>query len=275
MIAWAGLLVVFVAFAVGLVLLYRMVLEDHGPDIARRAIAFLAFAPGAFFYTAAYPEALLLAGTVGCLWALRHERWLLAGLAGCVAAVAQVPGSLLVSPFAWEYLRRRRRRLGPSLLWGLLIPLGPATWLAHLSLTTGELLAPVSRANKFWAHYYAWPWDTVSLGVARVLGGSAIELLDLLNLTITLAALGASFWALRAGHTGWGIWSLAVLALYLSVPSVRPFDGMLRYCLPIVPLWLLAARVVRSPALEGGVIGGLAAVLGLLTALYVNGYWIA
>lgn len=274
-VLWAGLLIVLVAFAIGAALLYRLVLEDHGPDVARRTVAMLAFAPGALYYTAPYPEALLLAGLTGCLWALRCHRWLLAGLSGCFAALAHVPGCLLVVPFAWEYLRRCKGRIDASGLWLLLIPLGPALWLLYLWTLTGDPLAPARVAQTYWPHRWAWPWETLLRGAQIALANPQWEIIELLNVVAVGAALGAALWALRAGHASWGLWSLALLALYLSLPAFRPLDGMLRYTLPVLPLWLLLARVARHPAIEGGVIGALATLLGLMTALYVKGYWIA
>ncbi|MBI3964315.1 MAG: hypothetical protein HY329_01670 [Chloroflexi bacterium] len=274
-IAWAGILLVSLAFVVSCALLYRLVLEDYSPDVARRTVTFLAFAPGAVYYTAPYPAALLLVGVVGCLWALRRERWVLAGMAGCWAAVAQVPGCLLVFPFAWEYLRRRRGHIGFSALSILLVPLGPALWLSYLWTLTGDPLAPVTVATTHWPHQVAWPWETLAHHALIVLVKPNRYALDWVNLGMTLGVLAASVWALRAGQASWGIWGLAVLVLYLSVPASEPFEGFVRYLLPVTPTWLLLAHLARHPLVEGILLGLLAALLGLLTAFYVNGFWVA
>lgn len=274
-VALAGLLVALIASCVGAALVYRLIAEDHGPHAARRAVALLAFAPGAVYLTAPYPEALLLSGVAGCLLALRHERWLLAGASGMCAALAQVPGCFLVLPFAWEYLHRRRGRVGWSALWIALIPLGPALWLGYLWMLTGDLLAPVTAALTYWPHRYAWPWETLFTSVQAIVGAAVWDPQDFLNLGATLAALGASLWALRAGYASWALWSLAALLLYLSVPAAEPLESMVRYVLPMLPLWLVGARITPHPALEVLAIGASAALLSLVTALFVNSYWIA
>lgn len=271
---WAGVVVTTVSFLVGAVMFFRLIEKEHGPDVARRAVALLAFAPGALFYSAGYPEGLLLVGVVGCLWALRRERWALAGFAGGLAAVSHVPGSLLVLPFAWDYLRRRGRP-GRAGLWVLLIPLGPVLWLAYLWTLTGHYLAPVSAAYAYWPHRSAWPWETFVGGIDTLFRDTETYALSLVDLGATLAALGASVWALRAGYASWGIWGFAVLALYLAVPAAKPFEGMLRYVLPVLPIWLLVARLTRHPLLESAAVAILAVFLGLLTALYVNTFWVA
>lgn len=274
-LAWAGLGVVTAYFLAGCGLLYRLVLEDHGPEVARRAVAFLAFTPGGVYYTAVYPLALLLLGVVGCFWALRQGRWALAGLAGLWAAVAQVPGCLLVFPFAWRYLAQLRGRVGPSALWLLLIPLGPAVWLAYLWTLTGDPLAPVTAAYRLWPHRSAWPWETLLGQATRILAEPERHALGLVNLGAAVWALGTSLWALRAGHASWGLWGLAVMCLYLSVPAAEPLEGIVRYGLSVLPMWLALARLARHPLAEAAVVACSAAFLGLLTALSINGFWVA
>lgn len=272
-VLWAGLVSVFLAFALAMALLYRLVAERHGPDVARRAVAFLAFAPGALYFTAPYPEALLVAAVAGCFWALQRERWALAGLAGLFGALAHVPGCLLALPFVWEYVRRRRR-VGWSALWVLLIPLGPTLWLGYLWTLTGHPLAPVRAAQTVWPHRWSWPWETLVVGAQSALSNPRWEMLEILNLGAVTLALGSSVWALRAGLASWGLWGLAVLSLHLSLPAYKPLDGMLRYTLSVLPVWLLLARLARHPAIEGSIVGALAAFLGLLAALYIKGHWI-
>jgi hypothetical protein len=274
-VLWAGLIVVFAAFSLAMVLFYRLVDAQEGPDVARRAVAFLAFAPGALYFTAPYPEALLIGAVAGCLWALRCERWALAGLAGGLGAVAHVPGCLLAIPFAWEYVTRRRGRLDWSALWVFLIPLGPAIWLAYLWTLTGHPLAPVRAAQTLWPHRWHWPWETLATGAHAALSNHRWEMLEVLNLWAVMLALVSLLWTLRVGPVSWGLWGLAVLILHLSLPAYKPFDGMLRYTLAILPTWLLLARLARHPAAEGAIIGALAALLGLLTALYIRGHWVA
>jgi hypothetical protein len=283
---WAGFVVVNLTFVAACVMLYGLIKDHFGADTARRVVAVLAFSPGAIFYTAVYPEALLLLGVAACLWALTRRQWALAGVAGMWAALAHVPGCLLVLPFAWEYLRNRgwqirpgwrvqwTWRIGWGWLWAGLMGLGPAIWLAYLWTVTGDPLAPVSAAYKHWPHRSAFPVDTLIVGIGWLLREPDKQVMGFLDLGVTLAAIAASVWALRAGKTSWGIWGLAVLVLYLSVPSGRPFEGMVRYVLPILPMWVLLARAGARPLAESAVIGSLAVFQGLLVALYVNQFWI-
>jgi hypothetical protein len=243
-------------------------------DDARRGATFLAFAPGALFFSPPYPEGLLLGGVSACLLALHQRRWALAGLAGAVAALAQKPGWLLALPFAWAYLSSERR-VGWSLGWLLLIPLAPLAWLAYLARVVGDPLAPFEAAGRFWEHALAWPWQTLAAAVGLALEAPAENALVWLNLAATVAALVASVWAVARGPRAWGIWGLALLTLYLCLPGEEPLKSILRYGLAVVPVWLLAARWFRHPVLEGVLLGLFAALQALLTALFVHGYWVA
>jgi hypothetical protein len=277
-LVWArvlGLLVALATFLVGLGLLYRLLLaHSRSTQEARRGTTLLAFAPGALFFSTPYPEGLLLAGVSGCLLALHQRRWALAGLAGLVAALAQKPGWLLVLPFAWAYLEQERR-LGWSLGWVLLIPLAPLAWLAYLARTVGDPLAPFEAAGRFWEHSLAWPWQTLAAGVGLALEAPAENALVWLNLAAALTALAASIWALARGPRAWGVWGLALLVLYLSLPGEEPLKSILRYGLSVVPVWLLAARWFSHPALEPVALGLFAALQAVLTAMFVHGYWVA
>jgi hypothetical protein len=273
-VAIAGMAIVLVTFLAGLVVTYRLVLVHASPEIARRTVSLLAFAPGAVYYTAPYPAALLLLGVAGCLLALHHGRWTLAAIAGGWAAAAQVPGCLLVFPFVWAYLARERR-IRPSLLWGLLIPLPPALWLLYLGQQVGDPLAPIHAADKLWNHTRAWPWQPILDALGPALDRPSEHALRWLNLFATFGALAASTWTLMRGPRAWGVWGLALLTLYLVVPAKEPLEGVVRYGLPVLPVWLVAARLCRHPIAEGAVIGLLAAFQGLLVALYVNGFWVA
>jgi hypothetical protein len=275
---WArtlGLLVALLTFLGGLALLYRLLLAVSGSvDQARRGTTFLAFAPGALFFTAPYPEGLLLGGVSACLLALHERRWMLAAIAGAVGALAQKPGWLLVLPFVWAYLASERR-VSWSFGWVLLIPLAPLGWLAYLARAVGDPLAPFEAAGRFWEHSLTWPWQTVAAGLGLALEAPAENALVWLNLAAALTALTASVWTLWRGPRAWGVWGLALLTLYLCLPGEEPLKSILRYGLPVVPVWLVAARLIQRPALEGALIGLLAALQALLTALFVHGYWVA
>lgn len=100
----AGIAVSLAAFAVGLYLLHRLVTLELGERHARTAVLVLAFFPTALFFSAIYAEALLLALTVGAVYAARAGHWAWAGILGALAAATHNSGVLVMVPIALLYL---------------------------------------------------------------------------------------------------------------------------------------------------------------------------
>ena len=82
----AGLLISDIAGLLMLVVLYQLVLEDFDAERAWRTVLYLSIFPTAFFFAAAYNEALFMCFIVTSFYAMRHGRWWWAGLFGLVAS---------------------------------------------------------------------------------------------------------------------------------------------------------------------------------------------
>ncbi len=84
----AALLVSHVALLAALILAYDLVARDFGATVAARTVVFVLIFPASLFFVAAYSESLGLVLLVVALWAMRRERWWLAGAAGLGLALA-------------------------------------------------------------------------------------------------------------------------------------------------------------------------------------------
>jgi Mannosyltransferase (PIG-V) len=187
----AGVLISLVAFAVGLILLQRLVRLDFDDEVARATVMLIAFSPMAFFFSAVYTESLFLALSVGAFYCARRERWLLAGVLGGLAALSRNGGAVLILPLAWIYLYgdrdvglsrwaragrsgvarcMPRNRLELNLGALLLIPAGLGLYLAYLGLHYGDALAPF-RAETFWYRHTTFPLVTVGRGLGEAWNG--------------------------------------------------------------------------------------------------------
>jgi hypothetical protein len=153
--------------------------------------------------------------------------------------------------------------------------MAPLIWLAYLGQVVGDPLAPFQAAGRFWEHTLAWPWQTIAAAASLAFEAPAENALVWLNLAAMAAALAASVWTLVNGPRTWGIWGLALVALYLCLPGEEPLKSIVRYGLPVVPVWLAAAHWFRHPAAEASLLGLFAALQSVLTALFVHGYWVA
>jgi Mannosyltransferase (PIG-V) len=187
----AGVLISLMAFAVALVLLYRLVALELDHELARLTVMLIAFCPMAYFFSAVYSESLYLALSVGCIWQARVGRWPLAGLLGGLAAAERGSGIALVVPLVLLFLygprvdgvpmlshvgvSRLRRLLpryrpGPALAWVLLVPAGLGAYVLALALLTGNGLAPF-HAEHVWFRHFAGPFGGVWDGAVAAWDG--------------------------------------------------------------------------------------------------------
>lgn len=175
----AGIAVSLVSFAVALYLLHRLVTIELGGEHARTAVLALAFFPTAMFFSVIYPQGLLLALTIGAVYAARTGHWAWAGIAGALASATHSSGVLVAIPIGLLYLygpradRDRapaasttpstspsttwwRPRYRPALdfLWLALVPLGLVAFFAYMGIEYGDALRPLHVNDTVWHRHF-------------------------------------------------------------------------------------------------------------------------
>lgn len=281
-IAWAfpnvELAGYFVSNALGFAaaaLLWRLVTTSTDRIAAAdSAAAFFLFGPVSFFFSTLYAEATFLFFAVAALLAARRERWLAAGLLGLAATLSRTVGVLLIVALAIEFLQRHppRTQLRSLQFWlGLLCCAIPASGLvlyhAYLGWALGEPNAYViSQAHG--GHGYSYFWDTY---ISRHFDGlqpfykwwfgGTVLIGILLTLAGTLLRQPLSFTAL----------ALAFVFLHLSIKTL---ECLPRFFSVVVPFYCTLGEIrARWPAVGDTLLVISAALLGLSTTLFVNGYW--
>jgi len=107
--------------------------------VALRTTAVFACFPGAIVLSLAYTEGLTLVLAVGCLLALLHRRWLLAGICAAFATAARPNALALVVACGWaSYQAVRQRGEWRSLVAPLLAPVGFLSYLIYLQVHVGD-----------------------------------------------------------------------------------------------------------------------------------------
>ena len=303
-----GYLISNLAFAVALILLYRLVALDFEPAVARRTLWAIALFPTALFFSAVYTESLFLALVVGALLAARLERWWLAGLVGALAALTRSYGVLLVIPFAVLLLQQRRldvRRWFPAVVLAALPVLGPAIFGWHLDRVQGNWRAFVDVQEQ-WNRYESDPWNTLRCGFegCYLLGGkwdgaewgwlgtllddpswatltshsfrvTAAES-DTLELVCTLLFLGLAVVGLRALPLYQSAYLIPGWVIPLYQPSsVHALMSMPRFGLTLFPLFVVLALLLRPRwlAIPAAVVSTL--LLVALTAQFALWYCVS
>ncbi|MBI3967856.1 MAG: hypothetical protein HY329_19635 [Chloroflexi bacterium] len=178
----SALVVSSVALLVGLIYLYRLVVADFGPIIARRTLVYLMVFPMSFFLVAVYTESLYLALSVASFYYARRGRWWMAGVLGLLTSATRSTGVVLLVPLAYEYLRQRGLgltdlyrdlqlepramlryplRLRSDVLALALVPGGLLLYMLYTYLAMGDAFA-FRHAQEYWQRDFAWPWQTLA-----------------------------------------------------------------------------------------------------------------
>ncbi|HXM87290.1 MAG TPA: mannosyltransferase family protein [Solirubrobacteraceae bacterium] len=282
-------------------------------SVARLAVLVTAFAPMAFFLSAAYSESLYLALSVGLFYAARRGRFLTAGALAALAAATRSAGVVLLLPALMLYVygpREDRRpdfararglapryRLRKDALWLALAPLGLLAYMLYLSLAGGDALAPF-HAQDVWGRHFAGPYVGAFDGLraafdgARQLisaqqrhlyfpagGGSAFVASEhnLLLLAFLLAGAAALVGVLRALPLAYGAYVIAALALPLSYPvTSQPLMSLPRFLVVLFPLGIwFAAWLAEHPRAQRPALVCSGLLLAFFTAEFATWHWVA
>jgi hypothetical protein len=170
----SGVVISMAGGFVATVLLYRLATGWWNRDSARRATILFCLFPGSVVFSMVYSEGLLLPLAAGCLLALEHRRWLLAGILAGIGTAVQPTGLVLVVVCAVSAgLELRRRGWRPTSLAARRVLVAPL-----LSLT---------GIGAFALFLWAWTGTPFANYQAQHHGwGEKTNLLALVHLTRTL-----------------------------------------------------------------------------------------
>lgn len=266
-----SLIVSFAGGLVATVLVERLATRWWGEDVGRRAAIVFVLFPGSVVFSMAYSECLTIPLLVGCLLAVSHKRWVVAGtLAGLATAVE--PAALAIIPaLAFVAIRELRTRgwrdrgARRSVLAPLLSTFGIGGFAIFLWVWTGTPFATLT------AQHYGWYQQNEPLGIFGLpivhhliaSPGKVLPYLPSWNLwngifgaaflAVSLIALYRVRKELSAGALGFVI-GIAVLSVWsvMTPPNAR----LILIGVPAVIVWarkLSAARLGMFIAAESAV----------------------
>lgn len=273
------------------VVLARYVAQFDSPALANRAVLLLLLLPPGFVLLAPYTESLFLVLAVGALFAMRRERWWLAGTLAGLATLTRQQGVALVLPLAWGVFVAVRA--GRVRWWYLasvaLVPLAYALFVVYRALALGDasvwaqasgpldLLHKmlVSRAGIVAGQRIAWPWELLIAEIALIRTTDPNYHL-VINLLLGWFLVLLVLLSLPRMHPFERLYALVIvgLALCYYIGDIDPYMALPRHIMLAFPLYpALAARLGRSPRFW--LVLGLGAALNLLLlGLYVFRGWI-
>jgi Gpi18-like mannosyltransferase len=286
----AALVVSLLSCYAALVVVHRFTAELLGAELARRTTFYLIAFPTGFFLAAAYNESLFVALTVGSLYAMRRQRWWLAGALAGLASGTRLAGALLAVVFAYEYLRQRGfsyRLVRVDLLGVALAPLGLLAYAAYCWHSFGDPLY-FQHAQAVWFRSgFAAPWDTLVDVVRLIMQSPAplspttvrnvINLATLLGVAALLYLAVDGRWRLGPG-TGYLVLFSALDILLPVVSPIHadyPLSSMWRFALECPPVFMVLARMGRSATFDRSYLMVALALQGVMILTFVQNQFVA
>jgi hypothetical protein len=239
---FVGMLVSNAASLVGLWYLHRLCTRRWDGVIADRVIIYVSLFPTAYFFLAAYTEALFFLFVVAAFFYLDEENWLAAALCGAGASATRLTGCLVAVAWLVHWIRKKGWK--PSVkMWPILI--APAGFFAYLLINQvvwGDPLRFLEFQRTAWFHESATPWHGFGV-VFDYLTAPTRELKawwyrDIMELiAATIGYVGSIVVFRRIGLIE-GIYCLGSVILWTS--NTWWMSG-LRFCLVLFPLFMYVA----------------------------------
>ena len=276
----ALLLLSNVAGLSAIVLLFKLVRDEFGDQLALTTIALLSFFPTSVLLSAGYTEPLILLLIVCFFLALKQNRYLLAALLAGLAVADRSTGIVLLPVLLWEMWRNRDQKPFLAVLVPCVLLATSGLWLFMLYLWS-SFGNPLVFAEGQAAFHPEMTLVTRLIAALKFEPFTRMILNDwnpwgqdswLTLLFIVLIAVGA--FRLRSS---WTLFAMGVLLLPYLTLSGGPAGlvSMGRFNLVSFPLFVvLADLVLRTKWLLAGVIGIFSAALFMSTALFARRIWI-
>jgi hypothetical protein len=259
-----------------MLVLYALVTLEYSEAHARKAVAYLAVFPTAFFLVAPYSESLFLLLSVSAFWFARRDRWALAALLALLAALTRSIGVVLAPALVVEAVHQARQRgvpLWPRTLAACSAALGPPLYLLFWAARYHDLLRPY-RIQQQWQRVATFPLVTVANALEQAWRYRSYWLIDVLvsGVVILAGIVGLTrISSLRPSYSAY-LWLSLLVPLAYPLPG-RALMSVPRFCAVIFPAFIVLADLSERRRLSHTlVVATFAGGLGLLTVLFVT-WW--
>lgn len=258
-----GLIISGIGGFVAVVLVRRLAVLWWGEQVAKKAVVWFCLFPGSVVFSMVYSEGLLIPLAAGCLLALHHKRWVLAGVLAGIATAVGPNGLVLIAVCAVAVIRvakhhgARSTETRQSLPALVIAPAGFVGFCAFLWAHTGTPLA------FFWAQRNGWGEQTEPLALLHQAQYLAQEI-SFTNFDIHLID-----WNLVSGLLGAAFLAVGIFLLFRRRADVPP--EALVWVLGIAFLTVTSEHVPPNPRM---LITAFPALLVYTRYLSGRGYWV-
>lgn len=281
-----ALIISNLSFVIALLGFVKLMEIDYSVKIVKITVTLLLLFPTSFFFASAYTESLFFALVVWSIYFARNKSWIFAGFLGAVASATRIIGVTILPVLVIELLYQRKDKdfnLLVSIISVSLTTLGLVAYMYFLNNMTSDPLAFFTQQQGVFGQqrsvtlvllpqvFYRYIFKILPAINYNYLPGVYSTYLEFVVALLFLPISLLSFFKLRLSY-----------ALYLFLGFMIPtltgsFYSMPRFVIVLFPafifLALLLSKIPRTFKLAVYVL--LFILLGISTALFVRGYFIA
>jgi len=279
----AALVVSNLAAILAWTLLYLWAADVWDEKIARDSVLWAVVFPTAFLWMAGYSESLFLVLAVGCVYAFRKSRWILAGLAGAGAILTRWQGIILFVPLGWlwfqaVFIQKRMtfRQAMPMLIPPILMAVAGVGFLLYVRIGSGYSMPWETISN--WSQHFALPWEGFAGTLESLLSpsGDVVSAIGhFFDLLISGGAIALLIAQYRRIPTEYILYAAAGIFLTITkVDNLSQLTDASRYVLGVFPLFAALALTLKKWGKAAWFAFALLSLV-VLTILFFEWAWMA
>lgn len=259
----SALLVSNIAFFIGLLLLYQLVVKiTLNSETASRAVWLLAFNPMSYIFSAPMTESLFLALLTGSFLLFSKAPRFPSALVMACCAVSRPTGVLVLPAYAAAVIKKEGLRRS---IWPLcLATAGLLSFSAYMFQLTGEPLAFIHN-QRYWDRSGSILTMLKAADPTLVMTGWNFTYLSALAM---LAAAAAAVYYFSRHNYSFGLMLLVPCAALIATGTL--ISGY-RVVMPLFPFWLIVSEILNSNARFQTALILSSSLLALLTLGYAMG----
>lgn len=279
-----GIFVCNLSFFAALFVIYKIVLLDFKPSIARQTLFFLLIFPVSFFFGAVYTESPYLLFASLCWYFARKSNWLKAGIFGYLSGLTKFVGIALFPALLIEYLYQQKldfKKAKDSFIKSkaffiFLIPLAIITYSFYLQIKLGDFLVfrkamanweqnklifPLQTFWRYFKIFFLYRHFDFYYGIA------------LMEFACTIFYLYLSIYAWKKIRISYGVFMFISLIIPICTGTLQ---SMPRYILQFFPAFLAIALLTkRNKIIYWGTTIVFLILNFVLVTLFTRGHFVA
>lgn len=263
----AGLFISNICLLLSAYVLYKLVKLDYGPETALGSVKYLFLFPTAFILSGLFSESLFLLLLLLAFYYARRKNWLAANLSGFFLVLCRPLGILMIFPIVYEYFKSREfkfKKINYQLTYFVFWFFALILFLIYVNSLTGNPLNYFKTQSAGFGHVSSNPLGIILQGL---LSKDIFRLLGALIPTSFAIILIFKAREIRLSY----LFAAVLLFIFPLTTGLVSLNSMLRYILPIFPIFVALALMSKDKTRAEIIMISLALLQGFLMVFWTNG----